>query len=116
VLRSDPWHCVLSSSTDNALLSHAAKHQPGSLGKCCNSIWDIRLFAAAAAAAAAAALQAAYCQVEPTHKYFWQEVARRVGSRTAGECFDRVFASARSPPPAKISKTKVTVSGRPLPL
>lgn len=53
------------------------------------------------------ALQAVYCQVEPTHKYLWQEVARRVGSRTAGECVDRVFASARSPPPAKISKTKV---------
>ena len=55
--------------------------------------------------------QAAYCQVEPTHKFFWQEVARRVGSRSAGECFDRVFAAARSPPPAKLSKTKLTVGG-----
>ena len=54
--------------------------------------------------------QAAYCQVEPTHKFFWQEVARRVGSRSAGECFDKVFAAARSPPPAKLSsKAKLTV-------
>lgn len=47
--------------------------------------------------------------MEPTHKFFWQEVARRVGSRSAGECFDKVFAAARSPPPARVSKAKLTV-------
>lgn len=54
--------------------------------------------------------QVAYCQVEPTHKFFWQEVSRRVGSRSAGECFDKVFAAARSPPPARVNKAKLTVS------
>jgi hypothetical protein len=66
--------------------------------------------AAAAYVYSCVPLQAAYCQVEPTHKFFWQEVARRVGTRTAGQCFDKVFAAAPSPPPAKLAKTKLTVS------
>jgi hypothetical protein len=42
--------------------------------------------------------QAAYCQVPPTHPYFWAEVAKRVPGRNAAECFQRIFSGVRSPP------------------
>jgi hypothetical protein len=37
-----------------------------------------------------ASLQSAYFRVEPTHAFFWVEVAKMVPGRTAGECFARV--------------------------
>ncbi len=56
-------------------------------------------------------LQAAYCRVEPTHRFFWQEVAARVGSRSASECFAKIFDAARSPAPgAKLHRSKIEVS------
>jgi hypothetical protein len=53
----------------------------------------------------------AYCQVEPTHRFFWQEVAARVGSRSANECFAKIFDAARSPAAgAKLPRAKTVVS------
>jgi hypothetical protein len=55
--------------------------------------------------------QVAYCQVEPTHRFFWQEVAARVGSRSASECFAKIFDAARSPAAsAKLPRAKTVVS------
>ncbi|KAI8465583.1 MAG: hypothetical protein J3K34DRAFT_461332 [Monoraphidium minutum] len=42
-------------------------------------------------------LQAAYCQVAPTHPFFWAEIAKRVPGRSATECFSRLFEAARPP-------------------
>lgn len=41
--------------------------------------------------------QVSYLNVEPTHPFFWQEVARHVAGRTAAECFTRVFDAQKSP-------------------
>lgn len=43
------------------------------------------------------ALQAAYFKVEPTHPFFWQEVARHVPGRTATQCFSKMFDAHKSP-------------------
>jgi hypothetical protein len=53
-------------------------------------------------------VQVAYCQVEPTHPFFWQEVARRVGGCTAADCFSKIFDAAKSPAPSKAAARKIT--------
>lgn len=43
------------------------------------------------------ALQIASLRVEPSHKFYWQEIARRVPGRTAAECFSKVFDAQKTP-------------------
>ncbi|GAX77637.1 hypothetical protein CEUSTIGMA_g5080.t1, partial [Chlamydomonas eustigma] len=59
-------------------------------------------------------LQMAYFKVEPTHPLFWQEVAKRVPGRTAGECFSKVH-DRRLPPEARSKMRGITRKAEALP-
>jgi hypothetical protein len=92
VCSSGHKQCIVLQLAYLGMLAHLLAH----LTICCCCCW---------------CCQVAYCQVEPTHRFFWQEVAARVGTRSASECFAKIFDAARSPAAsAKLPRPKTVVS------